>query len=729
MRANWRSRGVVLGGLLVVSSVACELVVGIGEQPHLVDGGDGGAGEAEAGPLTCTLPAAGDPKTAARVRLANVVPSLDGYDFCLTPSGGAPPAAGVLASGGGGCPALLYRNVLAPYALPSGTYKVDAVAGGATDCSNPVATAPSVNFDPATTTTVILFGTGGGAQLQLKAFREEESTISEPKVRFINAWSDGPSGLDIGTTSKDELPATIIGTQLYAQNAPYANVAPQSAKVDSNGYFTVIGQITIPMGFGESGTDAGATSVAVVRNVSTNGSLSTFAIGTQSDPRFPVDLMVCSQDAPPEGIYTPCSNKSANDVVVDVYNIQLQGRFTPLEVERRPAIQNAIANFDGDFACIAEAWDEKDKAAIINAAKAHFPYAATFTTDLNTVPNDPRDQNGQIPPAYTTAACQANPQVLQDFLTCLSQNCTTGAAGDMNGQFPENDLQCIINSCLGPGAALLSDPECYSCTITQIESGSTFANSQTQCTTNPLARFAFNGDVGIILLSTRPFLPASTPTDGGLPPDDAPALFVLPSTEYRAAAIRASVDLTALPQLHTYADVYCAILTTPATSSQRPYSGQYGGGGGTSAEQWANENLLQAQQLTNWVKTVSGARKRRAIVAGEYYTGPGISGLTPLNVQSYNAMTQVIPLAMAPGYTPTCTYCGTNPIVAAGGGSFQNQWSSYALLSDLAVPETLSNTVIVTDPVVTTDAGADGGTLMVPPSLYYGMRTVIRVRN
>ena len=398
MRAIWRSRRIVLSGLLVVGTVACELVVGIGDEPHLAAADAGDGGDAEAGPLVCNLPTTGD----AQVRLASVVPSLDRYDFCLTPTGSQPPAAGVLASSGAGCPpGLLYRNVLAPYAIPSGSYRVDAVAPGS-GCGTPLATAPSVNFDPATTTTVVLFGTGGGAQLQLKAFRDEKSTISEPKVRFINAWSDGPSSLEVGATPSDELPTAILSSQLFATNAPFANVPPQSAKVDSNGYFTTLGGITVPMGFAETGK--GTTAVVVARPITTFGSLSTFAIGTSADPRFPVDLMVCNQDQV-DGIYTRCSNKPADDITIDVYNVQLQGRFTPLEVERRPAIEAAIAGFNGDFACIAEAWDENDKQAIINAAKPHFPYAATFTTDLNTVPTDPRDQQGNIPPAYTQAAC------------------------------------------------------------------------------------------------------------------------------------------------------------------------------------------------------------------------------------------------------------------------------------------------------------------------------------
>ena len=722
-------------GLLVtlaVGMIACEVVVGIGDQAHLAGtSGDAGS-DGEGGPGVCALRSTGD----AQVRLANLVPSLSRYDFCLTPNGGGQaPAAGVLASGGGGCPAgLLYRNVLAPFSVTSGSYRVDAIAPGTACGSTPLATAPSVNFDSQTITTVVLFGTDNGAQLQLKSFREEKGTVAEPKIRFINAWSDGPPGLECGITSRDELPATIGAAVLFGQNASFGNVSPASAKVDALGYFTLLAGVTLPFGFAENGT--GATKGAVVaRNMTTLGSESTFAIGTTADPRFPVDLMVCNQDQV-DGIYTRCSNQVPNDVIVDVYNVGLAGRFTPTEADRRTAIQSAIAGLDADFACITEVWDPKDKQAIIGAAKQHFPFAATFTTDLTTQPTDPRDQQGNVPPARTTPPCDATSGAWSKaFTDCLAANCSTGAPNDPNGAVRENGLQCVVKSCLAEGVQLIADDACYSCNITQLESGATFANTHTACTTNPQARFAFNGDTGVVLLSTRPFLNAA-PTDGGvpdggLPPDDATALYVFPSTEFRAGVIRAPVDLSAGGGFSTKLDVYCAILTTPATSNQRPYTGQYGGGGTTYPAQWLNENTLQAKRLGEYVKAVSGARKRRAIIAGDFYAGPGGGNLQALNQVSYDTLTQVLPLAVAPDYTPACNFCGTNPLVAFGGQTTASSWSSYALLSDLAVPEVLSNAVILKELTATTDPGAfgfDAGTLAIPPSFYYGMRTVVRVR-
>ncbi len=722
MRAVWI-------GSLVCLTIACEVIVGIGDSPHLAvsDAGDSGG---DAGGV-CALPTTGD----AQVRLANLVPSLDTYDFCLTPTASQTPSSGVLAASGSGCPpGVPYRNVLAPFAVASGSYRVDAVAPG-TSCSSPLATAPSVNFDPSSTTTVVLFGNDNGAQLQLKSFREEEGGVAAPKVRFINAWSDGPSSLECGVTTSDELPATIIGAQLFAQNAGFGNVAASAGGVDALGYFTVFGGVTIPFGFAATGTGT-TTGVAVTRDMTTFGSLSTFAIGTTADPRFPTDVMICNQDQV-DGIFTRCSNQVADDVIVDVYNAQLQGRFTPTEADRRTAVASAVAGLDSDFACIAEVWDPNDQQAIITAAKSHFPFAATFTTDFTTVANDPRDQQGNTPAPYTNPPCDSTSGPwAQAFLDCLAANCTTGTPNDPNGQLAENSTQCVVDNCIGQGAQLIADPGCYSCAITQIESGVTFGDTQTSCTTNPLARYAFNGGIGIILLSTHPFLSGDSGDavvdDAGLPVDDGPGLYVLPSTEYRGAVIRAPVDLSAGSGVSTKLDVYCALLTTPATSTERPYTGNYGGGGTTLTQEWLNENTLQAQRITEYVNATSGARKRRAVIAGEFYTGPSIGGLDAFNVQTFNVISPILPLAMAPSYTPECTFCGTNPLVAAAGDTTSKNWSSYSLLSNLAVPEVQSNTVILKELTATADPSefgiADAGTLAIPASFYYGMRTVIRVR-
>lgn len=723
------SRRGVLVFAFAATTIACELVLGIGDQPHL---SDASFPDAEGGTGTCVLPANGD----AKVRIANLVPALAKYDFCLTPSGSSPPTNGVLASSGNACPpGLLYRNVLAPFSVPAGIYRVDAVAPGTSCSSTPLATEPSVSLDTQTTTTVVLFGTDNGTQLQLKSFREETGTIADPKVRFANAWSDGPSSLECGVTTSDEIPTSIISAELFGANTPFGSIAPQSAKVDPNGYFALLGGVTFPFGFAATGTGT-AGGVAVARNLKAVGSVSTFAIGTTADPRFPVDLMICNQDQN-DGIFTRCSNQVADDVIVTVYNAQLQGRFTPTEADRRTAVANAIAGMDADFACITEVWLPSDKQAIIDAAKTHFPFSLQITTDKTTKPDDPKDQQGNIPPAYTSAPCAAaqDQTNLQAFLDCVSQNCTTTTPGDANGLMTENATPCVVGSCINEGANLLATPACFTCALDQLESSHTFGAAKTACETDPLARYTFDGNNGVLLLSTHPFSMATSDagvTDAGLPADDGPAFITFPSTEFRAGALRAPVDIGSGTGNSTKLDIYCAILTTPSTSAERPYSGQYGGTGATSADQWLQENILQAKQLGTFVKSISGARKRRAVIAGDYYTGPAIGNLQALNQASYDTLTPVLPLAMAVDYTPQCTFCGANPLVSGAGQPNAAIWSSFSLLSDLAVPETQDNSVIIQQLTATTDPSifglGDGGTLAIPPSFYYGMRTVVRVR-
>jgi hypothetical protein len=299
----------------------------------------------------------------------------------------------------------------------------------------------------------------------------------------------------------------------------------------------------------------------------------------------------------------------------------------------------------------------------------------------------------------------------------------------------ENSTPCVVSNCISQGANLLANTSCFTCALDNLESSHTFAQTQTACQTNPLARYAFDGNNGVLLLSTHPFMSSTSDAgvpDGGLPSDDAPAFITFPSTEFRAGVIRAPVDIGNGTGNSTKLDIYCAILTTPTSSAERPYTGMYGGTGQTSMDQWLQENILQAKQLGTFVKSISGARKRRAIVAGDYYTGSAIGNLQALNQASYDTLTPVLPLAMAVDYTAQCTFCGDNPLVAAAGQPTTAIWSSFSLLSDLAVPETQDNSVIIKQLSATTDPTAfgigDGGTLAIPPSFYYGMRTVIRVR-
>ena len=193
------------------------------------------------------------------MRLANLVPSLSKYDFCLTPTQ-RPNARGRRAR--------LERQRLSGRSALS--QRARAVLGhvgqlsrrrdrawrrrAAPRRSRPRRASTSI---PRRSTTVVLFGTDNGAQLQLKSFREEKGTIAEPKVRFINAWSDGPPSLECGVTTSDELPATIIGAVLFGQNASFGNVAPAVGEGRrARLLHDCSPAATLPFGFAADGTGA-----------------------------------------------------------------------------------------------------------------------------------------------------------------------------------------------------------------------------------------------------------------------------------------------------------------------------------------------------------------------------------------------------------------------------------------------------------------------------------------
>src|SRR5438132_1090820 len=117
-----------LASLAMGAAWGCSALVG-------ADFSDPSVAPRELDTTTCTLPTGGD----ARVRIADLAPMDGRFDFCLAPSDAtSAPTKGVLASSGKSCPAgLAYEEVLAPFAVAAGSYRVSAVPAGA-PCASPV---------------------------------------------------------------------------------------------------------------------------------------------------------------------------------------------------------------------------------------------------------------------------------------------------------------------------------------------------------------------------------------------------------------------------------------------------------------------------------------------------------------------------------------------------------------------------------------------------------------
>lgn len=665
---------------------------------------------ADAPPASCALPTVGD----ALARVTNLVPATGRLDFCLKRADGT--TVGPVFGGSSACPGgLLYKDSSASFAVPTGTYEVDLIRGGGACGGAPLAKLGSVAFDAGTTTNAIAMG-DGAVDLQVKALRESAAVTIASKVRFVHAL-DGAPAQDFGLTTMTSLPATLATVDF--KGVAFGTTSPAGSgaggPIDANGYVDIAGSgATLQFGRANAGTTE-VLDLAQAKIVSRIG-YSLYAIGRTDaagkpiDPRFPTELLLCNEHDT-DSLYARCGNAMALDVAFDVVNTQLNGPFAPFEALRRPALSGAIAGLGGDVACVTEVWSEADKDAIVNGAKAKYPYAARFKADLTTPLDDATNQAGAVPPAPTTPPCDTAQGKLdfESFEACVQTNCAV-RKGDPTSVIVDSAADCVSSHCGGEAVTLaLGEPRCWDCATVSMFGRASFADTKNACETNPQQRYAFGGANGVVLLSRFPF-------------DGAPSVVNLGSTDFRVSLIRAPIIVDGGARL----DAYCTGLTQPVTGVTRPYVGDYGGAAPDSDTMWKNELLLQVGKVANQVAARSGASKKRTIVLGDWYTGPKVGALAELNVESFQALTARLPLALADGFTPTCTYCADNPILTPPGmmPAGTSSWSSYGVLSGVPITDVRSNRVLLRDAVVAVPMAS----YEIPVSPYYGFRTVVRVR-
>ena len=303
--------------------------------------------------------------------------------------------------------------------------------------------------------------------------------------------------------------------------------------------------------------------------------------------------------------------------------------------------------------------------------------------------------------------------------TCMEQYCSTASPGDPSGQLV-GSTDCLTNSCSAQlGALLFGAPQCFDCVIDYASSYQPWGSSQNTCTTAAQPPFGFGGQVSQLILSKYPLLDSDS--------------FILPSTNFRQAVLYSRVQLE-----DQQVDFYCSFFTSTLVAGSIPYEGFYGAGGDIHSSQtggaYANEQLLQAQDLIAWVKKKSNGKP--AIIVGDWRASQlyGDGGVPPLDSGLFAQPTDLVPgtltalgsaftavAAPAPpqgNWTPQCTYCpGTDNPLNAGqpNGWFMTQpfLSNWPQAANSVTDEKL----IYTD--LTVPGGADAG--LVPPSQYYGI--------
>lgn len=399
--------------------------------------------------------------------------------------------------------------------------------------------------------------------------------------------------------------------------------------------------------------------------------------------------------------------REPEEVTIDAFNVALAGAFIPYEDERRQPIADAIASHDADVLCLQEVWTQTDKELIRDAAAENYPHAAFFENDLDTLLDDPTDQEGNVPPAPTTVPC---PDVevfegmtvedqMNDAVDCVSEFCST-MPGSEDGQ--TTSAACASDSCsLAVAGLLLGNAEqqrCYACVVTQLPT-STFGDIRESCTTIVNQDLAFSGQNGVMILSKYPL--------------ENEGEWVIPGTWNRRTILRATVKLPGGADL----DTYCNHLTPIFDDFTFPYTGQYGEGN-TDAAGWQAEQELQAEKLIAHVEATSGSRP--AVILGDFNAGLAFpdQNIVGEGEPTFERLAAAYTPAYTDDYTPQCTFCSENLVT----GTESDVWIDHVLLHELD-----ADAVVDTERVFDEDVVSIQGVGTVPLSDHYGIRSVIAV--
>jgi endonuclease/exonuclease/phosphatase family metal-dependent hydrolase len=407
--------------------------------------------------------------------------------------------------------------------------------------------------------------------------------------------------------------------------------------------------------------------------------------------------------------------REPEEVIVDAFNVALAGSFIPYEAERRPVIAEAIAAHDADILCLQEVWTQEDKELIRDTAVDNYPYAAFTLNDLDTMVDDPSDQNGQVPPAPVGVPC---PDVevsegltifdqMNGAVDCVSANCST-EPGSEDGRTTSAD--CAAAACTPEVAGLLignaEQLRCYACIIPQLPTA-TFGEIRSSCATVPNQDLAFGGQNGVMILSRHPL--ANTEN------------WVIPGTWNRRSILRATVELPNGAEL----DTYCNHLTPIFNDFVFPYTGQYGDGM-RGAAGWQAEQELQTEKLIAYVDATNGGRP--SVILGDFNAGLAFpaDGIVAEGEATFELLAAAFTPAYTSDYAPLCTFCSTNPVTNPDDDpEATSVWIDHILLQNLTADAVLSTSRIFDEDVVPVES--DAGEIMVPLSDHFGMRSVLVV--
>ena len=242
--------------------------------------------------------------STAKVRVAHLSPDAPAVDFCLAPHG-TTTFIGPVLKGAGAAGGLSFGQVTKYIDVPAIQYDVRIVAPNAASCATSLANLPDVTNLPALGAGIAVTLAAEGELAQgttspfgIKPYVDATAVAAgKAKLRFVHA-SPGTPAVDVGVGGG------VLFTGIYT-NVAFGAIG-SGAPLDAQGYLE-----TAPIVGAEVSARANGTMVDVLAIKPTDlpaGAIATaFAFGKIGDANKPLKVLLCVDNAPPNGLLSACT--------------------------------------------------------------------------------------------------------------------------------------------------------------------------------------------------------------------------------------------------------------------------------------------------------------------------------------------------------------------------------------------------------------------------------------
>lgn len=243
----------------------------------------------------CSSVVSGSGDGSAHVRVAHVSPGTPAVDFCVAEHG-SNTFAGPILVGAGRATGLDYGTATKYFDLDPTRYDVRLVAPGAADCATPLAglddftLLPEIAADAFVTIAAEgVVGGQGDTKLALRAYVDNLDVPSgSATLKFIHA-SPGTPAVDVGTGG-GSLFTPVFSDVEFGDSSDVTTPPIGSALISARAHGSTSDVLALP----DTSLPSGAAATA-------------FAIGQIGDTDTPLRVLLCVDNAEPNGVHSQCN--------------------------------------------------------------------------------------------------------------------------------------------------------------------------------------------------------------------------------------------------------------------------------------------------------------------------------------------------------------------------------------------------------------------------------------